>query len=62
MPKRKARPKAALDPEELVSILDEHFTRGDPDESERAMAEFFRRPEPRIEDLFPPEEIVRGKK
>jgi len=54
MPKRK-RGEPPLNPEEIVSILDEFFTRSDPDEFERRFAESLRRPRPRPEDMFPKE-------
>jgi len=62
MPKKKQQGQDILTPQELIAILDENFTRADPDETERRLREFFNSPEPRIEDLFPAEEDDNGNK
>ena len=55
LPKKKGRGRP-LTPDELIEELDKSFTRNDPDETERRQREWFSSPEPKIEDLFPPED------
>ena len=54
-PRKKKSKTTQLSPDDLIAELDKHFTRADPDESERRDREWFSQPEPNPEDLFPPE-------
>ena len=55
-PRKKKSKTTQLSPDDLIAELDKNFTRGDPDESERRDREWRSRPQPTLEDLFPPEE------
>ena len=54
-PRKKKSKTTQLSPDDLIAELDKNFTRGDPNEEEQRLKALFSRPEPTLEDLFPPE-------